>query len=317
MNHSNNKKGFTSLFYKRAGIILLLVVILFLTFRGFNSFKEKKNNPVNNNISGDLIIFHAGSLAVPMKELCDSFKKTYPDINIITEAAGSKACARKISDLNKRCDIFASADIEVIQRMLIPKWADTAYAFATNSMAIVFNEKSKYADIINADNWYKILSNKYVKTGRSDPDADPCGVRAILLAKLAEKYYNLPGLANKLLEKDTKYMRPKETDLLVLLETSTIDYIYLYKSVAIQHKLKYIELPDEINLGNKDFNDFYSGVYVETRGNKPNETVREYGTAMVYGITIPKTCENIEAAKLFLNYVLSTEGQKIMRKNGQ
>ena len=31
----------------------------------------------------------------------------------------------------------------------------------------------------------------------------------------------------------------------VLLETHTIDYIFLYRSVAQQHDLKYLLLPDE------------------------------------------------------------------------
>jgi len=33
-----------------------------------------------------------------------------------------------------------------------------------------------------------------------------------------------------------------------LLEANAIDYMFQYKSVAIQHGLKYIELPKEINL---------------------------------------------------------------------
>lgn len=307
----------TKSLYKPTLITLVLCIILLIIFKGLDFFKESKNISDNNVISGDLIIFHAGSLSVPFKEITDSFKNIYPEVNILMEAAGSKTCARKISDLNKRCDVFASADINVIENMLIPKWADTAYPFASNSLAIVYTDKSKYADKINGDNWYNILAKSEVRTGRSDPYSDPCGVRAVLTVKLAEIYYKQDNLAEILLSKDLKYMRPKETDLLALLETGTIDYIYLYKSVAKQHNLKYLELPNQINLSNDDFNEFYSTVYVETAGKTDGEKVREYGTAMVYGITIPKTCENYNAAKAFLEFVLSEKGQEIMRRNGQ
>ncbi len=306
--------GFT---YKKLGFILIIVIALIIIFWGFDFFSTKTSTNKNIEVSGDLIIFHAGSLSVPFKEITDSFKIKYPDVNILTEAAGSKTCARKISDLNKRCDVFASADINVIENMLVPQWADTAFAFARNSMAIVFTDKSKHHEIINADNWYNILSKPEIKTGRSDPFSDPCGVRAVLTVKLAENYYKSPNLTEKLLSKDSKYMRPKETDLLALLETGTIDYIYLYKSVAIQHNLKYIELPDEINLGNDSFNTNYSDVYAEITDSKTGNKIKEYGSVMVYGITIPKSCQNINAAKTFLNYVLSEKGQEIMKRNGQ
>ena len=71
-----------------------------------------------------LIIFHAGSLAVPFKQICQQFRKSHPDIKIICEAAGSRLCARKISDLQRACDVMVSADYTVIDTLLIGKYAD-------------------------------------------------------------------------------------------------------------------------------------------------------------------------------------------------
>ncbi len=42
--------------------------------------------------------------------------------------------------------------------------------------------------------------------------------------------------------------------------------MFQYKSVAIQHKLKYIELPDEINLGNPGMNPVYNKVSLDVAG---------------------------------------------------
>ena len=104
------------------------------------------------------------------------------------------------------------------------------------------------SDQINSDNWYEILLNKNVAFGRSDPNADPCGYRSVLTMKLAEKYYKKVGLAAEMLKKDHKYIRPKEVDLIALLEAGEMDYFFIYRSVAEQHKMKYVILPDEINL---------------------------------------------------------------------
>lgn len=268
--------------------------------------------------SQKLIIFNAGSLSVPFKKIAEEFKKTHPNTEILMESAGSRTCARKISDLNKPCDIMASADYSVINNLLIPDFADFNIRFATNEMCIVYTENSKGADSISKDNWYNILLNKDVAYGRSDPNADPCGYRAILTTKLAEKHYNADGLADKILAKDNKFIRPKETDLLALLESHTIDYLFLYRSVAQQHNLKYLILPDEVNLKNASMSDLYKTVSVEISGKKPGETVVKKGAPMVYGITIPKNAPSPKLALEFLKFVLSNNGgMKVMEENGQ
>ena len=281
------------------------------------SDQDENINSPNMNISGDLIIFYAGSLSLPFKNISKEFKKEYPDINILMESAGSVSCARKITDLERKCDIIASADYKVIDDMLIPKYADWNIKFASNEMAIVYHEESRYADEINKDNWYDILLNKDVAFGRSDPNSDPCGYRSVLMSKLAEKYYNKPELADKLLDKDLNYIRPKETDLLALLETNTIDYIFLYRSVAEQHKLKYLLLPDEINLKKQEFASYYKNAAVDINGKKPGEIVTIKGQPMVYGITILKDAPNYEAAVAYITFLLSEKGIAIMENNGQ
>ena len=120
-----------------------------------------------NAISGDLIIYHAGSLSVPFKEIAAEFNKLYPDVKILMESAGSVASARKITDLNRPCDIMASSDYGVIDNMLIPKYADWNIKFVNNELSIVYQEKSRLASQINSKNWVEILMKKEVAFGRS------------------------------------------------------------------------------------------------------------------------------------------------------
>ena len=294
---------------------LIITAILFFTSCGSS---EKKNSATNNGLKGKLIIFHAGSLSYPVKAICDSFNARHPEVEILTEAAGSKDCARKISDLKKNCDIMLSSDYKVIDDLLIPEWADWNIKFATNEMAIVYTQSSKFAEEINKDNWYHILLKKEVAFGRSDPESDPCGVRSVMTMKLAEKFYKQPGLSMKMSAKDRNYIRPKETDLIALLESKAVDYIFLYRSVAEQHHLKYLLLPDEVNLKNEKFSDLYATVTVETTGKKPGEKILEKGAPMIYGLTIPKSAQHVDLAIAFLTFFLDPNGgMAIMEANGQ
>lgn len=295
--------------------IIALATLFAFTFGCSSSQKPKENG---GEIAGDLIIFHAGSLSIPLKEVSEAFNKEYPDVNIIREAAGSRKCARKITDLKRECDIMASADYTVIDQLLIPVYADWNIKFATNEMTIVYTDKSKYSNEINRGNWYNILMKDDVVYGRSDPNSDPCGYRAVLTMKLADKYYNKDSLSKVLLKKDVRYIRPKETDLLALLESHNIDYIFLYRSVAQQHGLKYLILPDEINLKNPAFAELYHSVTVDISGKKPGEFITKRGEPMVYGITILKDAPNKKAALKFLEFLLDKDkGMKIMEENGQ
>lgn len=271
-----------------------------------------------NNEQQSLHVIHAGSLTYPVHKINKAFENENPGINIYSEAWGSKAGARRIIDLRNPADVFLSADYMVIENMLIPEHASWYIKFAANEMAIVYTEKSNYADEITAQNWYEILLRDDVYIGRSSPDHDPCGVRAVFTCQLAERYYNEVGLAEQLLSKDKKNIRPKETDLIAMLESGHIDYIFLYRSVAEQHKLKHLILPDSINLSNPELDNWYANAGTTTLGSAPGETIEETGQSMIYGLTIPHKSENKELAQKYIEFVLKKEkGLRIMEESGQ
>lgn len=267
--------------------------------------------------TGKVIIFHAGSLSVPFKEIAAEFEKKNPGIEILMEPAGSLVCARKVTELKKPCDIVASSDYFVINELLIPKYASWSIRFATNEIVIAYNSKSKYSSEIDSSNWRDILLRKDVIFSRSDPDSDPCGYRTVITFLLAEKYYNDPGLSDKFMTKNREYIRPKEVDLVALLESNAIDYMFQYKSVAIQHKLKYIKLPERINLAVPANNDYYHTVSTVVVGSTPGSKMTVNGDYINYSLTILKDAPDKEDAVKFVEFLLSPEGTEIFRKNGQ
>ena len=173
-------KKFTYVFL----LILFFIIVLFQLV--FASSSEK-----NKHSKVKVIIYHAGSLSVPFKVIEENFEKENPGIDIQREASGSQKAARKIIDLKKTCDIMASADYMVIDKLLIPEYASWNIRFASNQMVICYTKLSKYSDRITSDNWYNVLKNKDVVWGHSDPNLDPCGYRSLMVMQLAELYYKM------------------------------------------------------------------------------------------------------------------------------
>jgi len=256
-----------------------------------------------------VIIFHAGSLTVPLAEIEKRFEAANPGIDIQREGGGSTKMARMISELNKPCDIMASADFKVIDKALIPDHADWNIRFATNQLVLCYTDKSRYAGEVNADNWYDILARKGVVWGHSDPNLDPCGYRSLMVLQLAEKFYVKPGLHDRLLaNRPKKNIRPKSVELVSLLKTGNMDYAWEYLSVAVQHNLKYIRLDDHINLGNYKYDGFYKQAQVKVTGKQPGTWITRTGKSCTYGITLVKDGPNPSGAIKFLEFMLTAEG---------
>ena len=296
---------------KRSIVVIMGVLILMTILVGCSS----ANSEV---VKEDLVVIHAGSLAIPFQEIEEAFEAKYPQYDVLREAAGSRTTVRKVTDLGKLVDVVASADYTVIEELMVPEYTEWYANFATNEMAIMYTENSKYADEINADNWYDILLKDGVKYSHSEPNADPCGYRSQLVWQLAEKHYNKPGLNDELIENcPESLIRPKEVDLIAMLEAGELDYVFIYKSVAKQHELPFVELPEEISLKSNKFADDYKTVSFDINGKEPGQVVTKIGLPMVYGITIPNNAPNEKGAILFMDFLLSEDGRKIMEKNGQ
>ena len=305
-----------------------------------------------------LTIYHAGSLAVPFKELEAEFEKSQPNDDVLRESGGSakvinKSIAREKAGESPP-DIIASADYKLIpDRLYEPGYADWCIVFARNEMVLCYRDDAPYADEITsgARTWYDVLRNEDVTYGHSNPDDDPCGYRTSIVIQLAQKYYydqaasfGLPqdpdanGLYDALIpgsehkrgraSQGKEIVRSKSVDLIALLQSGDVDYAYEYRSVAVQHGLKFIELDDAINLsqtgeiGKADitYEDFYkkaSIAIIKTPGPHPTYAAKK-GKPIVYGITILSNAPNKKLAVEFIALLLSQKGQDVMEvKNGQ
>ncbi len=276
-------------------------------------------NPAAARSRTPVIIFHAGSLTVPLAAMEKAFEALHPDIDILREGGGSRKCARKISDLHKPCDVMASADFSVIDRMLIPDYASWNIRFATNQMVLCYTDRSAFAKEVAPETWTDILGRKGVVWGHSDPNLDPCGYRALMVLQLAEEALNQPGLYDRLLaNRPLANVRPRAVELVAMLENGVMDYAWEYRSVAVQHQLKFLTLPQEINLSSYGLESFYKQARVAISGKKPGEKIELQGKSITYGVTLLDKAPNRAAAIMFLDYMLDAEGGlKILEEMGQ
>lgn len=268
-------------------------------------------------------VLHAGSLSIPFRAMAAAFMERYPGVEVELEAHGSRTAARQISDLGRSAEVMGSADSRVIRNLLIPDHADWCIEFASNEMVIMYGDHSKYRSEINAENWYRVLLRQEVEFGHSDPNADPCGYRTLMTWQLAESFYSsrdpaAEGLADKLrAAMPERNLRPKEVDLIALLEAGELDYIFIYRSVAEQHKSAHLILPDAINLKSADHAQRYATARVRLTGKQPGEWIEMRGAPMVYGITLPRKAIHPEWGIKFIAFILSREGRGILNANGQ
>ena len=259
-----------------------------------------------------LHIFHAGSLVTPFDRLAREYMRAHPRVRVICEPYGSRDAVRQITGLHRSGDVVGVSDYTVIVNLMFPQYADWYLLFAGNEMVIAYADHSKYRDEIKPGNWYEILTWSGVKFGRSDPDADPCGYRTLMVWKLAEEYCNNSAIYESLEDKCPLPTRPKESELVALVEARQLDYAFLYLSLAVQHQLEYVKLPEKINLGNPRLASYYAQVSVPLS----DGTVKR-GEPIMYAVTIPKNAPSVNLAIDFIKLMLSEEGQSVLNECGQ
>jgi molybdate/tungstate transport system substrate-binding protein len=261
-----------------------------------------------------IVVFNAGSLARPLRAALDSFTAG-TKIRIEQENAGSVETARKLTDLHRIPDLVGSADYQNFPKYLMPAQTLWYARFARNRMVLMYTPKSKFASTIDSTNWYRILETKGVQTGRADPALDPNGYRSVIVMKLAEQYYKQPGLADRLVANSAAHVvRPKEVDLMGLLQTGEIDYAWSYESVAEAANLPYVTLSRAIDLSDPARTADYARAKVKIPGNTLKDSVEIEGEPILYAFTVPRDAPHRELGERFAAFLVSDAGKRIITR---
>ncbi len=308
--------------------------------------------PESSSAKTPLVVFAAGSLIQPFDALSVAFEAKYPQIDVLPEYHGSIQVIRHATELHEPIDVVATADAALIPMLMYAvnnpdtgqPYANWYIRYASNHLALAYNQNSKYAAEINTESWAEVLARPDVKVGIADPRFDASGYRALMAVALAEeraKNYHLFGpLFNGQFTSPIKIFRDDELttitvpevletrpqahilirgasiQLIALLESGDLDYAFEYESVIAQHGLGLIRLPDEANLGEAAFENLYHRVQVNLDFQRFASVKPEFrGERIGYGITIPSSSPHPKEAALFIAFLLSPEGRAILEAN--
>lgn len=265
--------------------------------------------------SPPLVIFHADSLSAYVSALAREFERSHPGVKVNHEGSGSLDAIRKITDLHRSCDIIMTADWRLLDKH-IPGMDPYLVIFATNSLGLVYTERSAGAAEITADNWSVILSRPDVRYGHSNPERDPAGYWTLIVWQLAERYYHQPGLAQRLAEHcPASNVRPHNVDLISLLQSGELDYYFGYASdVRLGKDLKFVPLPPEVNLGDPTRTAEYGAASVEVGADGAVRRVK--GGLIGYAAALASRGENREQAIEFTKLMMSSKGWDLAVQNG-
>jgi molybdate/tungstate transport system substrate-binding protein len=259
--------------------------------------------------SGPLVVYTAGSLARPIRAALDSFTAT-TGVRWELESAGSLETARKLTELGKIPDLVALADEDVFPKLLLPAFTSWYVRFAENRIVLAYTDRSHFAAEVDSTNWYEVLQRPGIETGRSNPDLDPSGYRTLMVFQLAEQYYGRPGLAGELeAAAPPRNIRPKEIELVALLESGDLDYAWFYESMARASSMRFVRLPDALDLGTAGEAERYATAAVRVVGASVRDTVAMRGAPIRYAFSVPRSAPHAELGTRFAAFLLSPGGR--------
>jgi molybdate/tungstate transport system substrate-binding protein len=269
--------------------------------------------------NSQIFVLYAGSLGNLMeKDVGPSFTQGN-GYKYLGEAKGSVLGANLIKERLRTPDVFVSADPKVNERLMGKENGDIVRWYATifgNEMVLGYNPNSRFAAELQQvgtkdARLYEILQEKGFRLGRGDPELEPKGYRTLFLFDLAEKHYQRPGLAQKILfnPEQPTLVFPEE-QLVARLEAGQLDAGIFYRNEVAEHGLPFVGFPREFNLSDPDLDPQYGvATYVSPKGTK------FAGSAIVYSITIPETSQNRAGAIALVGFLLSDAGRKIVEKH--
>ena len=299
------------------GWLLIVTVFVIAIPMAIPAQEERLRQPMAQQAASfpqaEVVLSYAGSLnAVINDDIGPGFTAVtgFPLTNI---SGPSVQLANQIRSGQIQPDVFMSADAEVNQVLMERENGAVApwyFTMCRQRMVIAYSPLSRFkadfeAAAAGTKPWYEVLQTPGLILKRSDPRNDPGGYRVVFLFQLAERYYKLPGLKDRVLQGDDNEEQIAHGDYASLVKTGAADAVVTYITHAIFHKLPYISLPDELDQSNPTMREIYATAHYT---NPQGQTF--HGTPAVYSVTIPQGAQNQEGAEAFLRYLFSEPGRR-------
>ena len=244
-------------------------------------------------MAGVVEVFHADSLAGPMRELKKAFEAKNKAVTINLTSGISRQLAERILK-GDTCDVFAPSSPTVAEDLLSKKVeglnqdaAKWYVIFSANEMVVITRKGNPLA-IRQVSDFIK-PSVKYVReTGEKNLGA----VRSIEFLKRAAALEGKPEFAQKIIDAavDSDKPRPVPEVVRAVSEGSAdAAVVYYSTAVAARSAVDIIRFPASVNM---------------------SEAIRN-------AATVPGTAKNVKEATDFVQFLLTAEAHSILQETGQ
>lgn len=272
----------------------------------------------------DIRVTYAGSMGKVMDQgLGPAFAKA-DNGEYQGQGQGAYGMARLLASHKIEADVFVSITPGPMQLLKDAGMIDEAVPVASTSMVVAYSPKGKYAARFNEANqkkdgsWLPLLAQKDVSFGRTDPYVDPKGQNIVFSLLLAEKYYAMPGIAEKVLGSlQNPAQTHQEGGLLARLESGQVDAAAGYESEVRSAHLPYVALPDEVNLSNPAMaKRWYDTVSFTIKDSHGKDQLLHTQPLVFYAAILKNAPNGVEQGSKFVKFMQSNEGQKLLGEYG-
>jgi molybdate transport system substrate-binding protein len=246
-------------------------------------------------LATDLEVFHADSLAGPMRELKRAFEAKNPGIDLKLTSGVSRELAGRILK-GDPCDVFASSspaviDEDLIGRKIAGSGKDAAswyVVFSANEMVVIVAKGNPLGIRDVSD-----LARPQVRFARINGEKDLATGRTIEFVKRTTTREGKPDLAAKIIDgavvDPAKPTTVPEAVAMVRDGRANASVVYYSAAVAAKGDVDILRYPEDVNM---------------------SEAIRN-------AATVPGTARYAKEATAFVRFLITPEAQAILTRTGQ
>ena len=251
--------------------------------------------PATHAMAGVVEVFHADSLAGPMRELKKAFEEKNKDVTVNLTSGVSKQLAERIIK-GDGCDVFAPSSTAVIDEDLMNKKvagsdrdAASWYVIFSGNEMVVITAKGNPLGIRQVSD----LAKPDVKLVRVTGEKDLATGRTVEFLKRAAALEGKPELAQKIIDSSvgdpSKPTSVPEAVRAVRESSASAGVVYYSAAVAARNDVEIIRFPASVNM---------------------SATIQN-------AALVPGSAKNPGEANAFVRFLLTPEAQTILKETGQ
>jgi molybdate/tungstate transport system substrate-binding protein len=261
-----------------------------------------------------LDVAYAGSMGSLMEGPLKSSAAQTLKLQLQGRAQGSSALAQLIAGGSIRPDVFISVTPSPMLTVMRAGKAAIAQPIAHTEMVIAFSPKSRFAATLQSAaegkaRWWEVLQQPGLRFGRTDPVVDPQGRNIIFTMMLAEKIYQQPKLAEKILGPTINPQQIfTEPTVQARLQSGELDAASAYKTQPGPFHLPYVALPREINLSGQNVHTEHPEISLDVNGKTYQPE------PLIFYAAVLSNAPNAKAAAAFVEWLRGAEAQAIFTR---